>query len=72
MTFSNPTYKVKVNGTLVSFASAKRWQDPHIRAVSIEKAAKAGDNTITLDARPFDVRFTPADQFDRIFAAFVE
>lgn len=49
-------YKVKVNGAPVSFTSARRWQDPHIRAVSIEKIAKTGENTITVTGRPFDVR----------------
>jgi hypothetical protein len=47
---------VKVNGTPISFLASKRWKDPHIRAVSIEKAAKAGANTITIAAHPFDVR----------------
>ena len=50
------SYKVEVNGTPVSFAAGKRWEDPHIRSVPIEKAAKAGDNTITISAHPFDVR----------------
>ena len=49
-------YKVKVNGTPVSYASAKRMQDPHILSFPIEKAAKTGQNTITIAAHPFDVR----------------
>jgi hypothetical protein len=49
-------YKVKVNGTPVSFAAGRRWQDPHIQATSIERAAKTGQNTITIAAHPFDVR----------------
>ena len=49
-------YKVTVNGTPVSIAAGRRWEDPHIRAGSIEKAAKAGENSITIAANPFDVR----------------
>ena len=49
-------YKVRVNGTPVSFATAKRWQDPHIRSIPIEKAAKPGENTVTISGHPFDVR----------------
>jgi hypothetical protein len=49
-------YKVEVNGAPVSFASAQRWLDPHIRTVAIEKLAKPGENTVTIAARPFDVR----------------
>jgi hypothetical protein len=53
---SPDSYKVMVNGVPLSFAAGKRWQDPHIRTVSIEKSAKTGENTIVVSARPFDVR----------------
>ncbi len=49
-------YKVSVNGQPVSFASGKRWMDPHILSVPIEKFAKAGENIVKVIGRPFDVR----------------
>jgi hypothetical protein len=49
-------YQVKVNGQPVSFAQGERWMDPHIRAVSIEKFAKPGENMVVVTGRPFDVR----------------
>ncbi|MBS1877317.1 MAG: hypothetical protein JSU00_29165 [Acidobacteria bacterium] len=49
-------YKVTVNGVAVSFAAGRRWEDPHIRAASVEKAAREGENVIVVTGRPFDVR----------------
>ena len=49
-------YQVTVNGSPVSFRQATRWLDPHISSASIEKLAKAGENTVKLIAHPFHVK----------------
>lgn len=49
-------YEVVVNGKPVSFANAGRWLDPHIRAAAIQPLVRPGENTITVTARPFDVK----------------
>lgn len=56
-------YRVAVNGTLVSFAQAPRWLDPHIRSLPIEKLARPGENFIAITGRPFDVRM----EFENIY-----
>ncbi len=49
-------YRVRVNGKAVDFQGAPSWLDPHLRRASIAGAARAGENTIEIIGRPFDVR----------------
>ena len=49
-------YQVLLNGQQVDFGRSDRWLDPHIRSVNVEKLARSGENTVTVKARPFDVR----------------
>ena len=36
-------YRVTLNGKPGDFQAAKRWLDPHIRALPVEKLAKTGE-----------------------------
>ncbi len=49
-------YRIAVNGTPVDFGAGERWLDPHIRSVNIEKLVRRGENSVTVGARPFDVK----------------
>ena len=49
-------WTVRVNGTLLSFEGAKKWRDPRIAMVSVGHLLKQGENEITLEGRPFQVR----------------
>jgi hypothetical protein len=49
-------WTVRVNGTLLSFEEAKKWRDPRIAMVSVGHLLKQGENEITLEGRPFEVR----------------
>jgi hypothetical protein len=49
-------YRIKVNGELVSFATARRWLDPHLRSARIGAMARTGSNVVTVTGRPFDVK----------------
>lgn len=49
-------WKIAVNGKKVSFARAVRWRDPRLLAVEVGKLLRHGENEITLEARPFQVR----------------
>ncbi|HYW80984.1 MAG TPA: hypothetical protein VE890_15495, partial [Thermoguttaceae bacterium] len=45
-------YSITVNGKAMDTRDAVRWFDPNIRKMSIEDVIQAGDNRVTLDARP--------------------
>jgi hypothetical protein len=49
-------YRVRVNGKPVDFTRAARWLDPHLKSVGIAGLARVGENTVTVAAKPFDVR----------------
>jgi hypothetical protein len=49
-------WNVRVNGTLLSFEGAKKWRDPRIAMVSVGHLLKPGENEITLEGCPFQVR----------------
>jgi len=60
----NPAwYKVTLNGRVLSFARGQRWLDESIRRVPIGPLLQAGVNTVTVSARPFDVRC----EIDRVY-----
>lgn len=49
-------YRVTLNGKPVLFTTAKRWLDPHLMTVSVEKLARVGVNEVRIAASPFDVK----------------
>jgi len=49
-------YRVAVNGHPAEFSSGARWLDPHLNSIAIGNLLHAGENTVTLQASPFDVR----------------
>jgi hypothetical protein len=49
-------WNVRVNGTLLSFEGAKKWRDPRIAMVPAGHLLKPGENEITLEGYPFQVR----------------
>jgi len=47
-------YRIAVNGTEIDYSDAERYFDEHMRAASIADAARPGENSVTLTARPFN------------------
>jgi hypothetical protein len=48
-------YDVRLNDVVLATSDAPRWFDEHARAVPIGAHVRAGENVLTLTARPFDV-----------------
>jgi hypothetical protein len=48
-------YKVYVNDQPVDISAGKRWLDPHLKSIPVEKLLKVGENTVRLVGSPFDV-----------------
>jgi hypothetical protein len=49
-------WNVSVNGEGVDLARGRRWLDPHIKAGTVGRLLKPGENVVELDGRPFNVR----------------
>jgi hypothetical protein len=49
-------YKVEVNGRPLEMSGGRRWLDPHLKSIGVEKLLTTGENTVRLIASPFDIR----------------
>jgi hypothetical protein len=49
-------YRVELNGERLDYGEARRWLDPHIPSLNVEKVARVGENVVAITAQPFDVR----------------
>jgi hypothetical protein len=49
-------WNVNVNGESVDLARGERWLDEHIKAGTVGRLLKPGENVVELVGRPFDVR----------------
>jgi hypothetical protein len=49
-------YQFEVNGKPLQFASGAVFGERHLRSAPLAGAARVGENTVTMTARPFDVR----------------